>query len=41
MKVSNKLLGWQFILNDMVLNNEVYDVYAINMPELSAYNLEK
>jgi hypothetical protein len=25
----------------MVLNNEVYDVYAINMPELSAYNLEK
>ena len=25
----------------MVLHNEIYDVYTINMPEISAYNLEK
>jgi hypothetical protein len=34
MKVVNQLLGWQFILHDMVMNNEVYDISAINMPEL-------
>jgi hypothetical protein len=41
MKVVKQLLGWQFILHDMVLNNEVYDIYAINLPELQAYNIEK
>jgi len=41
MKVVNQLLGWQFILHDMVMNNEVYDISAINMPELQAYNIEK
>ena len=25
----------------MVLHNEIYDVFTINMPDISAYNLEK
>ena len=32
LKVLNQLQGWQYILNDMVLNNEIYDICAINMP---------
>lgn len=34
-------LGWQSIINDMVNNNELTDVKAINLPDLSGYNVDR
>lgn len=33
--------GWQHIINDIALNNELTDVRPLNFPELNAYNLVK
>ena len=31
--------GWQHVLSDMANHNELTDVRAINMPEVSSYNV--
>jgi len=40
LKVIDKLNGWRYILSDMSLNNEIYETCTINMPKISAYNLD-
>lgn len=34
-----KLEGWQHILHDLSLNNELTDVKVVNFPEVDAYNI--
>ena len=40
LKVIDKLNGWRYILSDMGLNNEIYEACTINMPKISAYNID-
>ncbi len=40
-KVHLQLHGWKHVLNDVSLNNEVNDIKVINMPDISAYNIEQ
>ena len=34
------LVGWKHIIFDLVFNNELTDIRAINMPDLTAYNID-
>ena len=38
--VETRLDGWQYIINDMSLNNELCDVKIINYPDFSIRNLK-
>lgn len=40
LNLDKKLKGWPHILNDMANHNELTDVRTINLPDLSAYNVE-
>ena len=35
LNISSKLIGWQNIIKDKCLNNELMDVKSINMPDFS------
>ena len=34
------MIGWEQIINDMALNNELYDLKVINIPTLTDRNLK-
>lgn len=41
LQVKESLFGWRHIINDMVNNNEILDVHTINIPDLTAYNIDR
>lgn len=34
------LVGWKHVIYDLVFNNELTDIRAVNMPDLTAYNID-
>jgi len=39
LKIEKCFQGWQFIMNDMALNNELTDIKIINFPNLASHNI--
>jgi hypothetical protein len=39
MKINKAFLGWEQIVNDMNLNNELTDIRTINIPNLTDKNI--
>ena len=40
MHINTVFMGWQFIINDMRNFNELSSVHSVNLPDLSAYNVD-
>lgn len=41
MHIGTCFLGWQRVINDMVNSNELTSVHSVNLPDLSAYNVDR
>ena len=39
LNITKSFIGWQYIMNDMALNNELTDIKIINFPNMASHNL--
>ena len=41
LQIDSCFKGWEFPLNDMILNNELTDLKTVNFPDLTSKNIGK